>query len=87
MLRVHVDDPLAKGEQRALDLRKQNKKAILDSKRKKVTFNSEIMEQRFYEMEPINSLELESPHQHQQHTAKSFMESELNDMRKNLKPR
>ena len=44
LLRATGDDPLAKGEQRALDLRKQNKKAILDSKRKQVTFNAEIME-------------------------------------------
>ena len=44
LLRAHGDDPLAKGEQRALDLRKHNKKAILDSKRKQVTFNAEVME-------------------------------------------
>ena len=57
----------------------------MDSKRKQVTFYAEVMESRFYEMEPINSQEMESSQQYQQHTAKSFMESNHNDVRKNLK--
>ena len=44
LLRAHGDDPLVKGEQRALDIRRQNKKAILDSKRRHVNFNDVVME-------------------------------------------